>query len=166
MVLLLITLPSPEDSWLEFCNLVMKGLMKAIETHDKHEHARQGGVNQHRPCRLGEPLALPRLDSVLELGHHRPKLHDRKLRITNGDSQVSRCEVPQGEIEAIRDALVARLTIAKNHHFTLGEVDGETRHLLEAQEEEFQVRDVHGGSLNHNNRVICILKKGNPTPRD
>lgn len=56
----------------------------------------------------------------------------RVWRVTIGDSQVGRGEGPKRAVQAIRDALVLLRRVPKNHHFALGEVNGEAEHVVEA----------------------------------
>ena len=66
MVLLLIIIASPIESRLDFDNLMVKSLVKAVEAHEEQEEAREGGVDEDRPGRLRKPPTLPGLYARLQ----------------------------------------------------------------------------------------------------
>ena len=78
MVFLLIVITSPIEVRLDFGDLMVKGLMKAIEAHEEQEEAGEGGVDENRPSRLRQPPTLPWLNARLLLGHGRTQVRNRK----------------------------------------------------------------------------------------
>ena len=69
-------LASPEESGLDFGDLVMERFMEAVETHKKQEEAGEGRVDEDSPGRFGQPPPLPGFDERLELGHGGAQVRD------------------------------------------------------------------------------------------
>ena len=88
MVLLLIIIAGPIESRLDFGDLMVKGLVEAVEAHEEQEEAGEGGVDENRSSRLRQPPTLPWLNASLQLGHSRTQVSDCKPRVTNGRAQV------------------------------------------------------------------------------
>ena len=52
VVFLSIVVARPEESRLHLCDLMVQGLMEAVEAHKKQEEVSEGGINEDRPSRL------------------------------------------------------------------------------------------------------------------
>ena len=52
MIFLLVIVPDPIEAALDFGDIVMEGLVKAVEAHKEQEEAGERGVDENRPGRL------------------------------------------------------------------------------------------------------------------
>ena len=132
MVLLLIVVAGPIEARLDCGDLMVKGLMEAIEAHEEPKKAGKRGVDEDHASSLRQPAPFPGLNAMLHTGHRGAKISHDEARITNGDPQIGRGEASEMTVQAVRGALAFVLGVAHYHHNTFIEVNLETRHLLEA----------------------------------
>ena len=98
----------------------------------------------------------------MELGHGGAQVRDGEPGVSNGRPQVGCGEGAHAAIKPVGDGQSLRGGVSHHHHITLGEVDLEALHLLEAEEEELEVGDIRLRAFNHDDSVVSILEHGDP----
>ena len=101
MVFLLSVVTSPVEARLDFGDLMVQRLVKAVEAHEEQEEAGEGGVDKDRPGSLRKPPTLPGLNARMQLGHGREQVRNGEPRIANGRSQVGRGKGAQRQLRRL-----------------------------------------------------------------